>query len=122
MSQDFIRLMHSFFLPVAEVGAGLVWRPAADVQRTRDGFFVKFELAGVRAEDIDLQVLGSRMTLRGVRRDWHRQEGCGYYLMEIAYSDFERSLEFPCNLDRADIATSFRDGMLLVHIRTEGRP
>jgi HSP20 family protein len=122
MSQDFIRLMHTLFLPATDVAAGLVWRPAADVQRTRDGFFVKYELAGVRAEDIDLQVLGSRMTLRGVRRDSHRQEGCGYFLMEIAYSDFERGLEFPCNLDRADIATSFRDGMLLVHIRTEGRP
>jgi HSP20 family protein len=121
MSQDFIHLMHALFLPAAEIGA-VVWRPAADVQRTRDGFFVKFELAGVRAEDIDLQVLGSHMTLRGIRRDCHRQEGCGYYLMEIAYSDFERSLEFPCNLERADIATNFRDGMLLVHIRTEGRP
>jgi HSP20 family protein len=37
--------------------------------------------------------------------------------MEIAYSRFERSVELPCNLDRADITTEYRDGMLLVRIR-----
>jgi HSP20 family protein len=123
MSQDLIRLMHALFLPAAESTPYLPWRPAADVYRTADGFSIKFELAGVRAEDIDLEVLGPRMTLRGLRRDTCEYgESCRCYLMEISYNQFERSLELPCNLERADIATSFRDGMLLVHIRTEGRP
>jgi HSP20 family molecular chaperone IbpA len=39
--------------------------------------------------------------------------------MEIAYSDFERSLELPCDLGRADITTEYRDGILLVRIATE---
>src|SRR5579862_986055 len=103
MSQDFIRLMHAFFLPATETTLVDPWKPAADIHRTRDGFFVKFELAGVRAEDIDLEVLGPRLTLRGIRRDCHREEGCRFYLLEIAYSNFARTLEFPCNLERADI-------------------
>jgi HSP20 family protein len=122
MSQDLIRLMHAFFVPAAEGMPYTAWRPAADVYRAKDGFFIKFELAGVRAEDIDLEVLGPRMTIRGTRRDCERHEECRCYLMEISYSQFERSLELPCNLERADITTSFRDGMLLVHIRTEGQP
>ncbi len=122
MSQDLIRLMHVLFLPAAEAMPYTPWRPAADVYRTKDGFSIKFELAGVKPEDIDLEVLGQRMTLRGVRRDTcEHVDGCRCYLMEIAYNQFERSLELPCNLERADIATSFRDGMLLVHIRTEER-
>jgi HSP20 family protein len=122
MSQDLIRLMHALFPPAVGTVPYVPWRPAADVYRTADGFFIKFELAGVRAEDIDLEVLGSRMTLRGTRRDCERQEGCRCYLMEISYSQFERTLDLPCNLERADISTSYRDGMLLVHIRTEGQP
>jgi HSP20 family molecular chaperone IbpA len=39
--------------------------------------------------------------------------------LEIAYSRFERSLDLPCNLQRAAIATDYRDGMLLVHVHTE---
>jgi HSP20 family molecular chaperone IbpA len=38
--------------------------------------------------------------------------------MEIAYSRFERVLELPCDLGRAEIETTYRDGMLFVHIRT----
>jgi HSP20 family protein len=122
MSQDLIRLMHALFLPAAEVMPYTPWRPAADVYRTPEGFSIKFELAGVRAEDIDLEVLGQRITIRGTRRDCEQHDACRCYLMEISYNQFERSLELPCNLERADINTNFRDGMLLVHIRTEGQP
>jgi HSP20 family protein len=120
MSTDFVRLMRVLFLPGAEAGPGAPWRPAADVYRTPDGWAVKFELAGVRAEDIDLEVHGRRMRLRGVRRDCAPPGARSVYQMEIAYSGFERVVELPCDLDRADVTTSYRDGMLLVHIRTEG--
>jgi HSP20 family protein len=119
MSKDLIRLMHTLFLPATQAPLVGLMRPAVDVYRTRDGWLVKFELAGVRPEDIDLEVLGRRMTLRGVRRDLTSQEECRCFLMEIAYSRFERTLELPYQLDRADIATEYRDGMLLVRIHTE---
>jgi len=35
-----------------------VWRPAADIYRTRTGWILKFDLAGVRPEDILVQILG----------------------------------------------------------------
>jgi HSP20 family protein len=126
MSKDLIRLMHALFLPGAEACQTAPWQPNTDVYRTAAGWLVKFELAGVRAEDIDLQVLGKHMTLRGVRRDGvlesaQRQGGPApvHYRMEIAYSKFERTLELPCDLRRADITTEFRDGMLLVRIKPE---
>jgi HSP20 family protein len=121
MSRDLIRLMHVLFLPGAESVRETPWRPNTDVYRTHDGWLVKFELAGVRTEDIDLQVLGSRMTLRGVRRDSAPPEPCTCYRLEISYSHFERSLELPCDLKQADITTEYRDGILLVRVQlTEG--
>jgi HSP20 family protein len=123
MSQDLIRLMNCLFLPGAGARLETPWRPALDIYHTRSGWIVKFELAGVRVEDIDLTALGNRLTLRGVRRDTIAEE-CSYYRMEIDYSSFERSVELPCDLKRADITTDFRDGMLLVHIHegTEVQP
>ena len=47
------------------------------------------------------------------------QEGCRHYRMEINYSQFERGVELPCDLERTDIRTDYRDGMLYVRIRTE---
>src|SRR5438445_9441863 len=86
LSKDLIRLMHALFLPATEACEDAPWRPAMDVYRVGGGWFVKFELAGVRPEDIDLEVLGKRMTLRGVRRDVTPKEECRCFQMEIAYS------------------------------------
>ncbi len=119
MSKDVIRLMHALFLPNVDSCRPELLCPPTDVYRTHTGWLVKFELAGVRPEDIHLEVLGPRMTLRGVRRDCTAGEELHCYRMEIAYSEFERSLELPCDLQRADITTEYRDGMLLVRIQTE---
>ena len=120
MSEDFIRIMHALFLPAGQSGLESPWHPAADVYRGPNGWIVKFELAGVSPQDIDLTALGHRLTLRGVRRDCTPLEGCRYYQMEITYDHFERSLQLPCDLERADITTEYRDGMLLVHIPDGG--
>ncbi|HZV04919.1 MAG TPA: Hsp20/alpha crystallin family protein [Gemmataceae bacterium] len=120
MSEDFIRIMHALFLPAGESRYESPWRPAADVYRGRNGWLVKFELAGVRPEDLELTVMGNRLTLRGIRRDNTALEGCRYYQMEIAYSPFERSLTLPCDLERVNVTSEYRDGMLLVRIPEGG--
>ena len=73
----------------------------------------------MRPEDLELEAHGSRLTLRGTRRDYFSEEGCSCYRLEISYSHFERSLELPCDLEQAQVSTQYRDGMLLVVIRTE---
>jgi HSP20 family protein len=112
MTRDLIRLMHALLHP-----GPLPWAPAADVYRTPHGWLVKFDLAGVRPEDVDLEANGCRLTLRGVRRDCTSEQGCQHYRMEISYSRFERSLDLPCRLDGATFQTRYRDGMLLVEVR-----
>ncbi len=99
---------------------GACWRPAADVYRDRDGWLVKFDLAGVAPQDIELSVRGRCLTVAGVRRDLNIREGRQAYLMEIAYSRFERSLELPVDLEELEIGSESHDGMLLVSIRLRG--
>jgi HSP20 family protein len=118
MTHDFIR-MHSLFLPAVEAVHEATWRPPMDVYRTPHGWLVKFDLAGVRPEDVELTVQGSRLTVRGTRRDWCLEEGCTHYLMEIAYSHFERSLELPGDLEHARVAAEHRHGLLLVRVQME---
>jgi HSP20 family protein len=116
MPDDFIRLMHAFFLPTGRSCQGSRWCPPADVYKARDGWLVKLDLAGIDPHDLEVEAQGRRLTIRGTRRDCARQEGLRHYQMEISYSHFERGLELPCDLDRAKISTDYRDGMLLVRI------
>ncbi|HEX4595039.1 MAG TPA: Hsp20/alpha crystallin family protein [Bryobacteraceae bacterium] len=97
------------------------WEPSADVYRTRDGWLLKFDLAGVRPEDVTVSVSGRHVKVTGVRRDTIVEEGCSHYVMEISYNRFERSLEMPVNLADARVTIEARNGLLLVRMITEGK-
>ena len=97
------------------------WAPSADVYRTQDGWLLKFDLAGVRLEDITVNVRGRYVSVSGVRRDSVIEEGCSYYAMEISYNRFERLIEMPANLENSRVSLEARDGLLLVRVITEGK-
>lgn len=99
---------------------GACWRPAVDVYRDRDGWLVKFDLAGVAPQDIELSVRGRYLTVAGVRRDLNVREGRQAYLMEIAYSRFDRSVKLPVDLEELEIGSESHHGMLLVSVRLRG--
>jgi HSP20 family protein len=121
VAKDLIRLMQTLFLPAAEQVREACWRPAADVHRTRDGWRVKLDLAGIHPDDVSVTVSGQQLTVRGVRKDWCLGEGCSCYVMEISYSHFERTLTIPCDLERAQVSADYREGMLLIRIETTER-
>ena len=118
--QDRINQTPFFFGAAMDVSAETVWRPAVDIYRSRTGWLVKYDLAGVKREDIEVTAAGSCITVRGVRRDWKLEEGCSHYSMEIAYNRFERTLELPCDLEGARIELEGREGILLVRLQCRG--
>lgn len=96
------------------------WKPLVDVFRTRDGWILKVDLAGVRLEDTNVSIQGRHVKISGVRRNTLIEEGSSYYSMEISYNQFERIIELPVYLERARVGLEARDGILLVRISTEG--
>jgi HSP20 family protein len=96
------------------------WRPLADVFRTREGWLLRFDLAGVRLQDVVVSIEGRHVTVSGIRRNTSVEEGSSYYLMEISYNQFERTIEMPVCLEQSRVVLEAQDGILLVRIHTEG--
>jgi len=94
----------------------VVWQPQVDIYRTREGWVVKMDLAGVRPQDVSITVHGSHLLVSGVRHDRIVEEGWSHYAMEITYNHFERTIELPCDLERARITVEDREGMLLLRV------
>jgi len=109
-----------FFTPAAAASRETRWEPDADIYRSRCGWLIKLDLAGVRRSDVSLEAAGRRLAVRGRRRDLVVSEDWSHYSMEIAYSDFERIIEMPCDLDRAAVNAELLDGMLLIYVTPEG--
>ena len=116
MSQHFKSLRSLLHEPAAKNIKEACWQPPVDVYRAGTAWLVKFDLAGVRKEDIQVELNGCRLTVRGVRRDLTILDGQRAYSMEIAYNQFERVVELPVNVETARFASDYRDGMFLVSI------
>ena len=99
--------------------SGPLWNPAADVYRSADGWIVKVDLAGISADDLEITLDDASLRISGRRRDTFFQEGFSYQQMEITYSRFEKTIQFPGSVEEASLAHDYRDGFLIVNLRCE---
>ena len=96
--------------------SGRLWNPSADVYRSDAGWIVKVDLAGICADELEIALEGSSIKIRGCRRDTFYKEGFSYHQMEITYSRFEKTIEFPCSIEEASLAHDYQDGFLIVNL------
>ena len=99
--------------------SGRLWNPAADVYRSADSWIVKVDLAGVCTDELEIMVYDSKLQIRGCRRDTFVRDGFSYQQMEITYSRFEKTIQFPCAIKQESIAHEYRDGFLIVNLQCE---
>ena len=99
--------------------SGRLWCPAADVYRTHDGWLVKVDLAGIKPDEVEIRIDGPLLHISGSRRDGVCGEGISHYQLEITYSRFEKTIQFPGNIEHASIGRDYHDGLLILRIQEE---
>ncbi len=92
------------------------WGPRADVFTIKDTLVVRFEIAGVPREAIDLSYRDGELTVHGTRLESADEPKQGYWQMEISHGPFERSVKIPPNVDGERITAVCRDGILEVRM------
>ena len=96
--------------------SGSLWYPAADVYQTDDGWLVKVELAGVSVEDVEIDIQGNVLYIAGCRKDRSCVAGISFHQMEITYSRFEKTLQFPATIEGARLEHNFENGILIIRL------
>jgi HSP20 family protein len=115
MAKSFNRHFH-FLGSSKKVQSGQLWYPAADVFQTPDGWLVKVELAGVSVEDVEIDIQGNVLSIVGARKDRSCAVGFSFHQMEITYSRFEKTLQFPAQIEGARLEHNFEDGILMIRL------
>ncbi len=106
-----------FEMPVG--GTGRFWQPPIDVHETDELITVKMELAGARADDLQVSLSPDDriLTISGVRGEdpGDRAGRVRCHQLEIYVGPFERSLALPDKpLLRDKITATYRDGFLRI--------
>jgi HSP20 family protein len=92
------------------------WQPSADVFETAVEVVVRFEVAGVRGEDLRVNVEGTVLRLRGVRRTPASDAIDRLQQMEISFGPFEREIAIQAVFDAEAVRARLEDGFLEVRI------
>jgi HSP20 family protein len=76
---------------------------------------VKADLAGVSADDLDLEIRGRELILAGVRRP-DEADGRVYQQLEIEHGPFRRVVSLGVEVDPDAARAVYRDGILTVEL------
>ena len=92
------------------------WLPAAE-GRIEDGTYVmQFSLAGVDPKDVAVSLMDNVLTVKGERKADHDSTGKDYFVREVAYGAFQRSVTLPEGVDAAQVEAKYANGMLEVRV------
>jgi len=92
------------------------WVPNTDVYASDSGLVIKVELAGMRSENLEITVEGSRLRISGDRPDTCRAHKASFLVMEINYGPFESVLELPNGYDLGQAKASYLNGFLRIDV------
>ena len=92
------------------------WVPNTDVYITDGGLVIKVELAGMKSENLEINVEGNRLRITGNRPDCCRAPKASFLVMEINYGPFESLIELPPGYDLSQAKAAYLHGFLRIDV------
>ena len=87
-----------------------------DVYQTPEDIVVESTVAGVKPDEIDIDVTSESVTIRGERNHEHRIEENDYFYQECFWGRFSRSIILPQEVDPDRANSSLKNGVLTIKL------
>jgi HSP20 family protein len=112
----------SFVRPSRALAAlGEVAVPALDIYQTPNEVVVKAALSGLKPEDINIDITGETLTIRGESKAEQKIKKEDYLYQERRYGAFSHSVALPSGLKPDKTEATMEDGVLTLTIpKAEG--
>jgi HSP20 family protein len=104
----------------SEVGA-LAFMPTAEMEETDDTVYLKLEVPGLEAKDLDIEVTEESVFISGERKSETKTEEKGMYRSEFRYGKFERQIPLPAHVQSDQAKAEYKNGVLTLTLpKVEG--
>jgi len=90
--------------------------PAMDVYQTPNEFVVKASLPGIKPDDVNIDITGDTLTIKGETKAEQEIEKEDYLYQERRYGSFCRSLVLPSGLQADKTEATIENGILTLTI------
>lgn len=92
---------------------GLPW-PAADITENDKEFAVRLDVPGLREQDLDVEISGNTLTVRGERTEEEKAETGNTYRHERFTGNFARTITIPAYADASKAEAKYDKGVLTI--------
>jgi HSP20 family protein len=100
----------------ASASAVAAFAPRLEVVERDGEYVVTAEIPGVEEKDLNVEVHGNVLSLRGEKRSERSGESEGRTWSERVYGEFHRAIEFPTEVQADKASASFKNGVLSVTV------
>ncbi|MEP0847903.1 MAG: Hsp20/alpha crystallin family protein, partial [Phycisphaerae bacterium] len=95
---------------------GQEWGPRMEMSETDREVTLRFELPGVRTEDVDISLSGNVLTVGGEKSEQRDERRGRVHYSERSFGRFCRSVQLPTTVDPDKVDASYKDGVLVVTV------
>jgi HSP20 family protein len=98
--------------------------PPVDIYENENSLSLRFEVPGMKEEDLDIRLENSTLTVRGERKFEHEEKEENFHRIERRYGSFSRSFTLPNSVDPEKVKADYKDGILAIELvkRAEAKP
>ena len=89
------------------------WGPSVDISETKNNLVVKADLPGLEAKDVDVDISGDILTIKGEKAK-EEKKGQDDYYCERYCGAFQRSLRLPVEVQIDKAKATFDKGVLKI--------
>ncbi|MDX1932810.1 MAG: Hsp20/alpha crystallin family protein [Capsulimonadales bacterium] len=93
-----------------------LWSPSVDVAENESEIVIHAELPGMKQEDIDIELTGDTLTLRGERKFENEERKQNFVRVERSYGRFQRSFTVATPIRSDQVTATYRDGVLEIRL------
>ncbi len=114
-----LRLMDEVMRGAAPPGEAeaQTWIPNTEMHQTENELVISVELPGVKKEDLEVQVTGEAVTIRGQKSTPEETCSEGHICCtEFCYGPFERTLPWPVEVKPEESQSKLQDGILEIRV------
>lgn len=88
--------------------------PSVDMYQTDNEIVVKASIPGVKTEDVQINVTGEVLTIKGEIKEVEEMKEKAYHLREQRWGTFERTIALPTDVIADKAKAEFENGILTI--------
>lgn len=92
------------------------WAPKVDIKEEEKEFVVFADIPGVDPNEIEIEMDGNTLTVKGERKTEQEVKQKNYYRLERKTGKFFRQFTLPESVDSSKISAKAKNGVLAIHL------